>query len=580
MEYIGGYRNIHHVTASRVLAQVQLTKGINPIAKIKASGERRRPAVLIRSSPWKAGTAETPWHDIFDLDTGRVRYFGDHRVDHTVPVGTTQGNAVLLETLADHKALTAEQRASAVPLLLFAAVSRNGTHKGYVEFCGAAVIERATQIEQKAGARTYPNYRYDLAVLDLSKEDQQVDWSWIEARGNPELSTAETLEHAPHSWRQWVEHGHAVLPTVRHKSHRPVKAGFLDRPSTGGNHESEGRLPTPRHSQDLAAASLVWGRTSEALTPSVLMDRLGNLKAHQQNGRPSRHKALALLWSISRRATGRPRLAPWREFRDEVGSLMAEFNLPESSVTPEYPFWHLRTSRLWEVRGVPPEEENKPRAAAFNRSNPEAGMSQEAALLLEDEFVRSQAIAVLRETYLARADQHVLMARLGLAGYESAAGVEESAEAQDENRGPAPRRNTTSSRIVRDIALANDVKRLHHDCCQVCQLQLSTRFGTYSEAAHIRGLGRPHNGPDALSNLLVLCPNHHVQFDTLAIYVDADDAVRSTANGGIEGRLRRHHLHTISAAHLRYQRALCGRDTPAQAVPPTPIQNGPSITRT
>lgn len=101
---IDGYRNIHHVTASSTLAQIQLSKGINPVAKVRAPGGRRRPAVLIRSSPWKAGTAETPWHDVFDLDNGHVRYFGDHRVDHTVPVGSTQGNAVLLEAFAEHQA--------------------------------------------------------------------------------------------------------------------------------------------------------------------------------------------------------------------------------------------------------------------------------------------------------------------------------------------------------------------------------------------------------------------------------------------------------------------------------------------
>ncbi len=122
MAFIDGHPNIHHVTASERLAQIQLSKGINPIAKIKAPGGPRRPGILIRSSPWKAGTAETPWHDVFDLDNGRILYFGDHRVDHTVPVGTTQGNAVLLEALEEHQGLTAEQRAPAVPLLVFAAV--------------------------------------------------------------------------------------------------------------------------------------------------------------------------------------------------------------------------------------------------------------------------------------------------------------------------------------------------------------------------------------------------------------------------------------------------------------------------
>ncbi|MGW8836463.1 hypothetical protein ACWGPD_11635 [Streptomyces hirsutus] len=107
----------------------------------------------------------------------------------------------------------------------------------------------------------------------------------------------------------------------------------------------------------------------------MLADRLRNLKVHQKSGRPSKHKLLALLWGISRIATERPRLAPWREFRDEVGGLLAEFGLPESSVTPEYPFWHLKTSRLWHVEGLPRKLSAKPHAATFDRFNPEAGLT-------------------------------------------------------------------------------------------------------------------------------------------------------------------------------------------------------------
>ncbi|MFI1148510.1 hypothetical protein [Streptomyces sp. NPDC020817] len=99
---------------SRALAAIQLTRGIHPIAKVKARGEERRPAILIRSRPWKAGTADTPWHDVFDPDNGRVRYCGDHRVDHTVPVGSTQGHKALLEVSAAHRALTASERELAV----------------------------------------------------------------------------------------------------------------------------------------------------------------------------------------------------------------------------------------------------------------------------------------------------------------------------------------------------------------------------------------------------------------------------------------------------------------------------------
>ncbi|MEU5548162.1 YDG/SRA domain-containing protein [Micromonospora sp. NPDC047793] len=83
-----------------------------------------------------------------------------------------------------------------------------------------------------------------------------------------------------------------------------------------------------------------------------------------------------------------------------------------------------------------------------------------------------------------------------------------------------PRTEATIQRLVRSTAVANGVKRLHGHRCQVCGIQLATPAGPYAEAAHIRALGKPHNGPDVPSNVLCLCPNHHVLFDTGAIYVD------------------------------------------------------------
>ncbi|MER5952366.1 HNH endonuclease [Streptomyces sp. NPDC001893] len=557
---IDGYPNIHHVTASEHLAQIQLSKGINPIAKVETPSGQRRPAILIRSSPWKAGSAETPWHDVFDLANGHISYFGDHRVDHTVPVGSTQGNALLLEAFAEHGEPTAEQRAQAVPLLVFAAVSRNKTPKGYVEFCGVAVIEGLEQIEQKANGRPFPNYRYDFAVLDLRPEDDRLDWAWIEARGNPKLRTDDALAQAPRAWREWVEHGHAALPRVRRQTNHATPGPAAPRHASGGDSELPGLFPAPRGSHETASVLPGLAESSQQMTAGVLMERLESLQVHQNNGRPSRHKPLAMLWAVSGIANGQPRLAPWRQFRDEVGGLLAEFGLPESSTTPEYPFWHLRTSGLWELNGLPPEHSAKPHVATFDRFNPQAGLTEQAANLLSDPFVGTQAIAILRETYLAEVDQHGLMERLGLAGYESASGIPDDIEDLEGESGPAARRTATLSRIVRDTELAARVKQLHDDRCQVCGLQLPTRFGTYSEAAHIRGLGRPHQGPDKLSNLLVLCPNHHVQFDALAIYIDARGTVRTATDDSPIGELRRQPAHHIHEAHLRYHRALCGKD--------------------
>ncbi len=58
------------------------------------------------------------------------------------------------------------------------------------------------------------------------------------------------------------------------------------------------------------------------------------------------------------------------------------------------------------------------------------------------------------------------------------------------------------------------LKRHYDNTCMFCGIKLQIaedRF--YSETAHIKGLGVPHNGPDKASNMLVLCPNHHLQFD-------------------------------------------------------------------
>lgn len=66
----------------------------------------------------------------------------------------------------------------------------------------------------------------------------------------------------------------------------------------------------------------------------------------------------------------------------------------------------------------------------------------------------------------------------------------------------------------RDRNKAAKLKTLYENRCLFCGIQVQVDAGRYySEAAHIRALGEPHNGPDSTENLIVLCPNHHIQFD-------------------------------------------------------------------
>lgn len=115
--------------------------------------------------------------------------------------------------------------------------------------------------------------------------------------------------------------------------------------------------------------------------------------------------------------------------------------------------------------------------------------------------------------------------------------------------GPARRVATTVQRIVRDTELGRRVKELYDYTCQVCGERLECVGGPYAEAAHIRPLGAPHNGPDDMANLLCLCPNHHVMLDRGAIRIGDDFIVRPL---GIALTVKARH--GIAKEHLAYQR--------------------------
>ncbi|MBD2665717.1 HNH endonuclease [Richelia sinica FACHB-800] len=86
-------------------------------------------------------------------------------------------------------------------------------------------------------------------------------------------------------------------------------------------------------------------------------------------------------------------------------------------------------------------------------------------------------------------------------------------------------------RILRDTQLACQIKLLHHHRCQLCDTSIVLPNGnSYSEAHHIKPLGRPHNGPDIASNIIVLCPNHHVMLDYGVIKLDSNSIRMNTGH--------------------------------------------------
>src|SRR5204862_5005137 len=110
-------------------------------------------------------------------------------------------------------------------------------------------------------------------------------------------------------------------------------------------------------------------------------------------------------------------------------------------------------------------------------------------------------------------------------------------------------KQVTVRRVIRNTAMAREVKVVHNYTCQMCGLRLDTPAGPYAEGAHIKPLGAPHRGPDTLDNLLCLCPNHHLLFDVGAITIADDMSLTGTA-----GKLRTLANHRISLDYIRYHR--------------------------
>jgi hypothetical protein len=211
-----GYPNFYNRTKSSRLEEklLQLESGINLVTRVKAGNSVRRPLLLIRSSPWKAGTETTPWHDEFDLAQGTVRYFGDHKVTTNGQVGSTPGNGALLEAWPLHRSSRKADRALAPPLAIFRSCPTKDVmgklqQKGYVEFCGIAVIKNLSTVTQDApgGQHEYQNLALDLTLIPLAETGGRVNWRWIDDRRDGALSAAESNYNAPAAWQRWVDTG-------------------------------------------------------------------------------------------------------------------------------------------------------------------------------------------------------------------------------------------------------------------------------------------------------------------------------------------------------------------------------------
>lgn len=213
---IDGLANFFAATKTSAETKMLLEAGIQAPARIRGPDGPRVPAVLIRSSPHKAGSEGTPWQDVFRPDQGHIRYFGDNKTPGKDP-STTPGNRLLLEQFSLHASNSELDRSRACPIVCFRSVSLHNRIKGQIEFQGIGLVERAelvSQIEPKTGI-PFVNYVFDFLIVSLLSENETLNWAWIDERRNPAFSSSEAFRNAPVSWQKWVHQGVSAFGTIR-----------------------------------------------------------------------------------------------------------------------------------------------------------------------------------------------------------------------------------------------------------------------------------------------------------------------------------------------------------------------------
>ena len=209
-EYIDGVKNFIYWTKSEnIESTFRFERGIHKTKKINAIDFNRDPIIIVSSSPNKAGTENTPWKDRYDPDNGIVIYYGDCKNNDTNP-SEASGNKILMEEWRKHSSNEKDKRKKATPIVFFERIK-----KGYLQFHGVGVLEKVSLITQKGNESEFTNFEFEFCILDLSKENNLLDWDWISDRCDKNLNIDDANKKAPESWKYWINNGNDKIEKVR-----------------------------------------------------------------------------------------------------------------------------------------------------------------------------------------------------------------------------------------------------------------------------------------------------------------------------------------------------------------------------
>ena len=118
--------------------------------------------------------------------------------------------------------------------------------------------------------------------------------------------------------------------------------------------------------------------------------------------------------------------------------------------------------------------------------------------------------------------------------------------------GPAQKNTTEVTRFLRDPSKVKKLKKLYNNRCQICSHTFEYKKNQfYSEVHHYNPL--KDNADDDIDNMIVVCPNHHAEFDYNLIAIDVDGKSIIDRNSKKIAEIHFHKQHKLSEKNIASQ---------------------------
>ncbi|KOG40570.1 phosphorothioated DNA-binding restriction endonuclease [Streptomyces decoyicus] len=264
------------------------------------------------------------------------------------------------------------------------------------------------------------------------------------------------------------------------------------------------------------------------------IERVGNLRQWAQNGARAPHKPLLMLYALGRFQRNPRQSMRYSEIEHDLSELLQDYG-PTHRTSPSYPFHHLVSDGVWEVR----TDSGAASPGTGVRGLRESGARGQLvpglrAALAEDGTLLGQLAQLLLDKHFPPSIHPDIAAAVGL-DLDQTDGARASS-----GQAPARRR---AAELRRNVLIAYEYR------CAFCGFDGSIgRVPVGLEAAHVQWWA--FQGPDDLANCLCLCSLHHKLFDRGVLGLDSGRRITVSREFVGQSPAARHHVLDLTGRAL------------------------------